>query len=357
MSQDLFSVGQLGSITVKNRIAMAPLTRNRAGEGGVPHALNVTYYAQRATAGLIITEATPISAMAHGYPNLPGIYTDQQIAGWLKVTDAVHKVGGKIVLQLWHVGRISHPNMLPDNATPVAPSAVKPAGQAFTPVGMIDYVEPRALDVTELPALVQDYVLAAKAAMAAGFDGVEIHAANGYLLDQFLRDGSNQRQDEYGGSIAHRIRLLLEVTKAVTGAIGADKVGMRLSPVNPFNDMNDSDPQTLFNALAQALNPFNLAYLHVVEGGIHGGGEAAPFDFSAFRQLYQGKYMANLGYDKARGDAAIASGHADIVAYGVPYIANPDLVARFAQNAPLNEADSTTFYGGAEVGYTDYPFL
>jgi N-ethylmaleimide reductase len=336
---------------------MAPLTRNRAGEGGVPHELNATYYAQRATAGLIVTEATPISPMAHGYPALPGIYTDAQVTGWKKVTDAVHAKGGKIVIQLWHVGRISHPSLLPNGTQPVAPSAIKPAGQAFTYEGLQDYVEPRALAINELPAIVQDYVHATKCAMAAGFDGVEIHAANGYLLDQFLRDGSNHRTDAYGGSFENRTRLLLEVTQAVVNVIGADKTGLRLSPVNPFNDMKDSDPQAIFNYVAHALNPFKLAYLHVVEGGIHGGGDADPFDFRTFRKLYQGQYMANLSYDKAKGNAAIASGHADAVAFGVPFIANPDLVARFAKDAPLNEADSNTFYGGAEQGYTDYPFL
>lgn len=354
---DLFSPLTLGAISMKNRIVMAPLTRNRAGEGGVPHALNVKYYEQRASAGLIITEATPISAMAHGYPALPGIYTDAQVRGWKLVTDAVHAKGGKIVIQLWHVGRISHPSLLPNNVQPVAPSAIKPAGQAFTYQGLQDYVEPRALQVSELPAIIQDYVHATKCAIAAGFDGVEIHAANGYLLDQFLRDGTNTRTDNYGGSFENRARLLLEVTKAVVDVIGADKVGVRLSPVNPFNDMKDSNPQAVFNYVAEALNQFDLAYIHVLEGGVHGGGLADPFDFSAFRKLVKGKYMANLGYDKARGNAAIASGHADCIAYGVPFIANPDLVERFAKDAPLNEADSATFYGGTEKGYTDYSFL
>jgi len=357
MSKDLFSPVVLGSISLKNRIVMAPLTRNRAGEGGVPQTINATYYAQRASAGLIVTEATPISAMGHGYPALPGIYTDAQVAGWKKVTDAVHAKGGKIVIQLWHVGRISHPSLLPNQALPVAPSAIKPAGQAFTYQGLVDYVEPRALDVSELPAIVQDYVHATKSAIAAGFDGVEIHAANGYLLDQFLRDGTNHRTDQYGGSIENRARLLLEVTQAVVNVIGADKVGVRVSPVNPFNDMNDSNPQAVFNYVANALNQFNLAYLHAVEGGIHGGGKADPFDFSVFRKQFKGAYMANLSYDKKRGNQAVASGHADVVAYGVPYIANPDLVERFQQDAPLNEADSNTFYGGAEQGYTDYPAL
>jgi N-ethylmaleimide reductase len=357
MALDLFSPVKLGSITLKNRMVMAPLTRNRAGEGGVPQAMNVTYYVQRASAGLIISEATPISVMAHGYPALPGIYTDAQVAGWKKVTDAVHAEGGKIVIQLWHVGRISHPSLLPNGAQPVAPSANKPKGKAFTYQGLVDYVEPRALALSELPSIVADYVHATKCALAAGFDGVEIHAANGYLLDQFLRDGTNKREDEYGGSIENRSRLLLEVTKAVVEVAGSDKVGIRISPVNPFNDMKDSNPQALFNHVVTALNPFKLAYLHVVEGGIHGGGIADPFDFPALRKHCQSAYMANLSYDKARGNAAIASGQADVIAYGVPFIANPDLVKRFSINAALNEADSSTFYGGTEHGYTDYPFL
>lgn len=357
MALDLFSPATLGSISLKNRIVMAPLTRNRAGEGGVPQDLNATYYAQRASAGLIVTEATPISAMGHGYPALPGIYTDTQVAGWKKVTDAVHAKGGKIVIQLWHVGRISHPSLLPNNTQPVAPSAIKPAGQAFTYQGLVDYVEPRALDVSELPGIINDYVHATKCAIAAGFDGVEIHAANGYLIDQFLRDGTNKRTDNYGGSIENRARFLLEITKAVVDTAGADKVGVRISPVNPFNDMQDSNPQAVFNYVANALNQFNLAYLHAVEGGIHGGGESEPFDFEAMRKLFKGSYMANLAYDKARGNAVIASGHADVVAYGVPFIANPDLVERYKTNAPLNQADDSSFYGGSEKGYTDYPFL
>jgi N-ethylmaleimide reductase len=354
---DLFSPIKLGAISLKNRIVMAPLTRNRAGEGGVPQPINTAYYEQRATAGLIVSEATPISVMAHGYPALPGIYTDAQVEGWKKVTDAVHAKGGKIVLQLWHVGRISHPSLLPNDAQPVAPSAIKPQGKAFTYQGLVDYVEPRALNATELPDIVDDYVHAAECALTAGFDGVEIHAANGYLLDQFLRDGTNKRTDQYGGSFENRTRLLLEVTKAIVDVIGADKVGVRISPVNPFNDMKDSNPQALFNYVVEMLNPFNLAYLHVVEGGIHGGGVADSFDFVALRKHWKGAYMANLAYDKARGNDAIASGHADLIAYGVPFIANPDLVERYRENAPLNQADSNTFYGGAEKGYTDYPFL
>ncbi len=356
MALDLFSPLQLGAINLKNRIVMAPLTRNRAGEGGVPQAMNVTYYEQRTSAGLIITEATPISPMAHGYPALPGIYTPEQVAGWKKITDAVHAKGGRIVIQLWHVGRISHPSLI-GGQTPVAPSAIKPAEQAFTYSGLQDYVTPRALDKSELPGIVNDYVHAAQCAMAAGFDGVEVHSANGYLLDQFLRDGTNQRTDEYGGSFENRARLLMQVVGAVVDTIGADRTGVRLSPVNPFNDMRDSQPQALFEYVADALNRFGLAYLHAVEGGIHGGGEAVPFDFAAFRKHFKGAYMANLSYDKARGNAAITNGHADCIAYGVPYIANPDLVERFKLDAPLNAADESTFYGGTEKGYIDYPFL
>ena len=357
MKLDLFSPALLGSIRLNNRIVMAPLTRNRALSGGLAQAMNITYYEQRATAGLIITEATPISAMAHGYPALPGIYNEAQVAAWKKITDAVHAKGGKIVIQLWHVGRISHPSLLPNGVLPVAPSAIKPEGKAFTYQGLVDYVEPRALERNELPGIVLDYVNAAKCAMAAGFDGVEIHAANGYLLDQFLRDGTNKRTDDYGGSFENRMRLLKEVTKAVIDITGADKVGIRISPVNTFNDIKDSDPQGLFNYVAESLNVFNLAYLHVVEGGMDIEGTAVPFDFSALRKHFKNAYMANLAYNKDRGNAAIASGHADVVAFGVPFIANPDLVERFQKNAPLNTPDPSSFYGGDEKGYIDYPFL
>ena len=356
MALDLFSPAQLGAISLKNRIVMAPLTRSRAPkENGVPQPMNVNYYQQRATAGLIVTEATPISAMGHGYPFLPGIYTDEQVAGWKKVVDTVHAKGGKMVLQLWHVGRISHPSLLPNHVLPVAPSAVKPAGQLYTYDGMLDFVEPRALDTSELPALVADYAHATQCALDAGFDGVEIHAANGYLLDQFLRDSTNKRSDNYGGSFENRARLLTDVIKAVVAVAGSDKVGIRLSPVNPFNDISDSNPQALFNYVVSELNQFNLAYLHVIEGDV--GGNAQAFDFVALRKLFKNAYMANLGYDKARGNAAIASGHADVIAYGVPFIANPDLVERYKINASLNEANPALFYGGDDKGYTDYPFL
>jgi len=358
MSLDLFSPLKLGRTELRSRIIMAPLTRNRAAmPGNVPQDINVTYYAQRASAGLIITEATPISPMAHGYPAVPGIHSVEQVAGWKKVVDAVHARDGKIYMQLWHVGRISHPSLLPDNALPVAPSAIKPAGQAFTYAGLQDYVTPRALETDELPGIVEDYRIAAQNAKDAGFDGVEVHSANGYLIDQFLRDGTNQRQDQYGGSIANRTRLLLEVVATVSKVWGADRVGVRISPINPFNDMRDSYPQALFNHVAEALNPFNLAYLHVMEIGIGAAEALPPFDFAELRRIYRGHYMANGGYDKARGNVAIATGRADCVAYGVPFIANPDLVERFRRDAPLNVADQNTFYGGGEEGYTDYPFL
>lgn len=356
MTKDLFSPINIGSIALKNRIVMAPLTRNRAGEGNVPCELNVKYYEQRATAGLIVTEATPISGMAHGYPATPGIHSEAQIAGWKKVVDAVHARGGKIVLQLWHVGRISHPSLLPGNALPVAPSAIKPAGKAFTYQGLQDFVTPRALELTEIPGVIEEYAQATRNALEAGFDGVEIHGANGYLLDQFLRDGTNKRTDQYGGSIENRARLLLEVTEKVVAIAGADKVGVRISPLNPFNDIADSNPQALFNHVAEALSPFGLAYLHVVEGGM-GGEKLPPFDFIALRERFDGPYMANLGYTKSRANAAIAAGNVDLVAFGVPFIANPDLVERFAKDAPLNQADPKSFYGGTEKGYTDYPTL
>jgi N-ethylmaleimide reductase len=356
MSTDLFTPITLGRIALRNRIVMAPLTRNRAGEGNVPQDMNVEYYAQRASAGLIITEATPISEMGHGYPATPGIHSDAQIAGWKKVVQAVHAKGGKIVLQLWHVGRISHPSLLPNKVLPVAPSAIKPTGQAYTYEGLQDFVTPRALAIEELPGIVAEYIQATKNALEAGFDGVEIHAANGYLLDQFLRDSTNKRSDAYGGSMENRTRLLLEVVQGVVGIAGADKVGVRISPLNPFNDIADSDPQALFNHVARALIPFGLAYLHVVEGGSHGL-ETPSFDFVALRKAFSGAYMANLGYDKASGNTALAEGRADCVAFGVPFIANPDLVERYAKDAPLNAADQNSFYGGSEKGYIDYPTL
>ena len=356
MATDLFTPIRLGSLELPNRIVMAPLTRNRAGQpGNVPQPINATYYAQRATAGLIITEGAPISEMAHGYPGTPGIHSPAQVAGWQKVTDAVHANGGRIFLQLWHVGRISHPSLLPDDALPVAPSAIRPAGKAFTHRGMMDFVTPRALETWEIPALIESFRVAAHNARRAGFDGVEVHGANGYLLDQFLRDGTNRRTDRYGGTIANRTRLLHEVVEAVSAVWGADRVGVRISPLNQYNDMRDSSPQALFHHVATALRPSGLAFLHVMERDVHG--RESPFDFRELRRHFGGPYMANGGYDKRRATAAVAAGRADCVAFGTSYIANPDLVERYARDAPLNVADRGTFYGGDEQGYTDYPAL
>jgi len=354
---DLFSPIQLGSLALRNRIVMAPLTRNRADAGNAPQAMNVEYYRQRASAGLIVSEGSQITATAVGYPATPGIHSAEQIAGWKQVTDAVHARNGKIVLQLWHCGRISHPSLQPNGELPVAPSSIQPAGETFTYQGMQPFVTPRALGTGELPGIVEDYRVAARNAISAGFDGVEIHAANGYLLDQFLRDGSNHRTDAYGGSPENRCRLLLEVTEAIVGTLGPGRVGVRLSPINAFNDMSDSAPQQTFDHVATALNRFDLAYLHVMEANFDVSRPQPAFDFRQLRRCFKGPYIANGGYDKARANAALAARDADLVAFGVPFIANPDLVERLAKNAPLNPPDPATFYGGDEKGYTDYPFL
>lgn len=355
---DLFSPIQLGAYTLPNRIVMAPLTRNRAGAGNVPHELNVLYYEQRASAGLIITEATQISPQGMGYFATPGIHSAEQIEGWRKITSAVHAKGGRSFLQLWHVGRISHPALQPDSALPVAPSAIAPEGNALTYEGPQPFVTPRALETDEIPGIVEQYRQAAKNAMNAGFDGVEIHNANGYLLDQFLRDGTNHRTDDYGGSIENRARLPLAVVQAVVDVWGSDRVGIRISPSSTFNSMSDSNPEATFGYFVEKLNDFNLAYLHMLEptdaDSRHGGTAVAS---SFFRPIYKGNLMVNAGYTKETGNAAIASGTADLVSYGTLYIANPDLVERFEQDAPLNEPDSSTFYGGSEKGYTDYPAL
>lgn len=355
---DLFSPLQLGPHTLANRFAMAPLTRNRASRDGVPGPLQVEYYQQRAGAGLIITEATCISPDAVGYPFTPGLWNGIQVGGWAEVTAAVHGEGGHIFCQLWHVGRISHPDLQPDGRLPVAPSAVRPAGETFTYEGMKPFVTPRALDTGELPGIVDAYRVAAKNALAAGFDGVEVHAANGYLLDEFLRDGTNQRTDAYGGNIDNRARLLLEVLDAVCGVWGASRVAVRLSPIQPFNDMRDSDPRATFSRVVDLLNAYDLAYLHVTEMGRDAPGAAGPFfEPLDLRKIWKGVYMANSGYDKARASAVLAEGKADMVAFGVPFIANPDLPERYRRDAPLNAANPATFYGGGEEGYTDYPFL
>lgn len=353
---DLFAPIRLGALTLPNRIVMAPLTRNRALPGNVPGPMTETYYRQRASAGLIITEASPVCAEGHGYPRTPGIHSAEQVAGWRAVTDAVHAEGGRIFLQLWHVGRISHPSLQPNSAAPVAPSALKPAGQVWTGSGLQDYVTPRALARDELPGIIAAYRQAALNAQDAGFDGVEVHGANGYLLDQFLRSSTNQRNDDYGGPIGNRARLLLEVMEAVIEVFGADRVGVRLSPENRFNDISDADPQATFGYVVDRLSPLGLAYLHVLEGDMTG--QSAPgFDYAALRRAFAGPYMANCGYDRARAMAAVAGGQADLIAFGRAFIANPDLPARLAADAPLNEADTKTFYAGEEKGYIDYPAL
>ena len=352
---NLFSPVTIGSLTLANRIIMAPLTRNRAAEGDVPQAMNVEYYRQRAGAGLVISEGSQISPQGLGYPHTPGIYSPEQVAGWQKITQAMHKEGGKIFLQLWHVGRISHSTMQPGGALPIGPSALKPKGQIFTYTGMQDFEMPRALETDEIREIIGEYAQAAENAKLAGFDGVEIHSANGYLLDQFLRNGTNHRtdQDQYGGDTANRMRLLMEVTQKVVEVWGEHRVGVRLSPENSFNDMLDSNAQQTFNAIAKALSDFPLAYLHVLEGDMMTG--ERKLDYVELRRQFRGLYMANNGYDMHSGNEALASGRADMIAYGQLFIANPDLPYRFAHNLPLNEPDSATFYGGGEKGYTDYP--
>ena len=353
---DLFSPISLDGLTLPNRVIMAPLTRNRAAmPGNVPQPMNAIYYAQRAGAGLIISEASQVSAEGIGYPATPGIHSEQQIQGWRAVTDAVHARGGHIFVQLWYCGRISHPDLLPDNQQPVSASAIKPAGEAVTLEGMKPFVEPRALRTEELPGIVEQYRQAARSARTAGFDGVEIHAANGYLLDQFLRDGTNQRTDSYGGTLENRSRLLLEVLAAVLESWQPAQVGVRISPENSYNDIRDSDPQATFDFIARALSGRGLAYLHVVEGDMMTGEGA--LNYRQLRDHFDGYYMANNGYDKARGQQAITTGAADMVSFGKPFLANPDLVERFRTDAELNAADEQTFYGGDETGYTDYPTM
>lgn len=356
MTTTLFSPIKLGACQLPNRIVMAPLTRMRAPEN-IPTELMATYYRQRASAGLIISEATPIAPLGIGYPAIPCIYTDRQIDGWRQITDAVHAENGRIFLQLWHVGRISHPDFH-QGELPVAPSAIAAKGNAVTPTGMQPFVTPRALAADELPGIVEQYRKAAGNALAAGFDGVEIHGANGYLLDQFLRDGTNKRTDRYGGRVENRCRLLLEVVDAVVAACGAERVGIRLSPSGTFNDMGDSDPEQLFVYLLNQLSRLNLAYLHLVDaldGDIRHG--AKVVNLAVLRRAYQGNLIICGGYDYARAEQVLADGLADAVAFGQLYIANPDLVARFKLHAPLNTPDPATFYGGDDKGYIDYPAL
>jgi len=356
MTTSLFSPIKIGTYTLSNRIVMAPLTRMRAPDN-IPTDLMAAYYAQRASAGLIISEASQISAQGVGYPATPGIYNEQQVDGWKKITAAVHDQGGHIFSQLWHVGRISHPDFH-HGEPPVAPSAITPNGQAVTPQGMKPFVMPRALATEEIPAIVEQYRLAAQKALDAGFDGVEIHSANGYLLDQFLRDGTNKRTDAYGGTPANRARFLFEVLEAVIAVCGEERTGLRLSPSGTFNDMSDSDPETFFVYLLGELKHCGLAYLHIVdalESDIRHG--AKVIDLAVLRAAYAGVLIVCGGYDQARAEQTIAGGLADAVAFGQLYIANPDLVERFRLNAALNEPDTASFYGGSEKGYTDYPVL
>ena len=354
-SNTLFTPCRLGALELPNRVLMAPLTRSRAGAGNVPSDLAVTYYTQRASAGLIISEATQVVPEGQGYPTTPGIHSEDQVAGWKRVTDAVHKAGGRMVLQLWHVGRVSHPVYQPGSKLPVAPSAIAPKGQLYGPDWKkIDYVAPRALNLAELPGIVAGYVKGAKNAKQAGFDGVEVHGANGYLLDEFLRDGSNTRTDRYGGSLENRARLLIEVVAAVVEVWGASRVGVRLSPLNPNNDMADSNPRATFGFAARALAHFGLAWVHVLE----------PFDtppetevLSTIKRACNSPVIANNGYTLATAEAAIAAGRADAIAFGKLFLANPDLPTRLRTGAALNAWDMKTFYGGGAAGYTDYPAL
>lgn len=353
----LFEPYTLGSLTLSNRIVMAPLTRNRAGADFVPSEHSATYYSQRASAGLLISEASQISQQGQGYQDTPGIYTQAQIDGWRKVTDAVHAKGGRIFLQLWHVGRVSHVDLQENGAAPVAPSALQAATKVFVNNTFADASVPRALDIEELPGIVNDFRQAAINAIAAGFDGVEIHGANGYLLDQFLKDGANIRTDAYGGSVENRARLLLEVTAAVVDAIGAERTGIRISPVSPANGVSSSDPQQQFNYVVDQLDALGLVYLHVVEGATGGPRDVAPFDFGALRQRFKNTYIANNGYDLNLAASRLNDNKADLIAFGRPFIGNPDLVERLKNHTPLSAFDPTTLYGGGAAGYIDYPTL
>ncbi|MFU8858610.1 MAG: alkene reductase [Deferrisomatales bacterium] len=354
----LFAPFQLGPHRLRNRVVLAPMTCNRAGPGNVVQPMTATYYAQRASAGLLVTEATRVSETGVGYPNTPGIHTSEQVAGWRQVTEAVHAADGRIFLQLWHAGRISHPALQPGGALPVAPSAVAPAGEVMTYEGVKPFLTPRALETTEIPVVVECFARGAANARAAGFDGVEIHAANGYLIDQFLRDGTNRRTDAYGGSVANRARFLLEVTEAVCGAWEPGRVGVRLSPLNAFNSMADSDPAATFGYAAAALRSFGLAYLHVVEASVGPDGVVPQaFDYRALKSGFGSPYMANGAYTRARAEAVLAEERADFVSFGALFLANPDLPARLERNGPCNAPDPSTFYGGDERGYTDYPTL
>ena len=357
----LFDPIQIGDIALANRIVMAPLTRNRAVDGNAPGPMTVEYYRQRASAGLIVSEASQISPMAQGYLDTPGIYSPDQVAAWRRVTDAVHGEGGRMVIQLWHVGRISHTSLLPGGAAPVSSTQRRSPAMTCTREGFVPVSQPRALRDDELPGVIADYVHAARCAMDAGFDGVEIHSANTYLLEQFLRDTINDRSGPYGGSIANRARLTLEVARAVAAAIGAGRTGIRLSPMTTFGNTapRDSHPQPLYNHVVEQLAPLGLAYVHVIEGETGGAREPAdaaePFDYAALRSRFPGAWMVNNGYSRADALNAVASGKADLVAFGRPFISNPDLVRRLREDLALNPPRVDKFYGGGAEGYTDYP--
>ena len=356
----LFQPLRLGDIELANRMVMAPLTRNRAEAGNVPGNMTIEYYAQRASLGLLIAEATQVSAQAQGYIATPGLHTPEQIAGWRKVTDEVHARGGKIFVQLWHTGRMSHTAFQPGENAPVAPSAIAAKAKTYIPgAGYVDTSTPRALETAEIAGIVDDFRTAARHAIEAGFDGVEVHGAHGYLIDAFLRDGSNHRSDAYGGSIENRARFLVEVMAAVIGEIGASKVGIRISPVSPVNDSNESQPQPLFEHVVRELEKLHPVYIHVVEGATGGPRDIAPFDYEALRKLYSGVWMLNNGYTQDMAQDAVASGRADLISFGRLVITNPDLPRRFKENAPLNEMfpDAPLYGGQGPHGYTDYPAL
>ncbi len=347
---NLFTPIKIGTYELGNRIIMAPMTRSRASDAGVQPDYVATYYTQRATAGLIITEATNVSPMAKGYVRTPGIFNEEQIASWRPVTESVHAHQGKIFLQIFHTGRIAMPDFLPDNVVPVAPSAVPAKGQNYTDAGMKDFVEPRALTIAEIKTTIADFGTAAANAIKAGFDGVELHAASGYLVQQFLATNVNQRTDEYGGSIENRARFLFEVLEGMAAAIGADKVGIKLSPRMGFNDIQEDDADELYTCIIKKLNDYNLAYLHIGDFGNQGW-------HTKLRPLYNGNYFAGAGFDQERGEALLADNGADAIVYGNLFVSNPDLVERFTLNAPLNVADQATLYTPGEKGYTDYPAL
>ncbi len=357
----LFDPITVGSIESANRVVMAPLTRDRAGPQQVPTPLMALYYAQRATAGLIVSEATQISAEGQGYLDTPGIHSTEQIEGWRRVTNAVHAEGGKIVLQLWHVGRISHVSLQPHGQAPVSSTARRANAKTFTAQGFEEVSQPRALRLDELPRVVAEYREAARNAIQAGFDGVEVHCANGYLLEQFLRDSINDRADAYGGAKENRVRLPLEVLNAIVAEIGAGRTGIRISPVTPANDAAvDGDAQGLFNYFLERLAPLKLAFVHVIEGATGGPRDVVPFDYGALRTRFKvnhasGVWIVNNGYSRAMALRTVATGDADMVAFGKLFISNPDLVDRLRVDAPLAPLNSKTLYGGGAPGYTDYP--